>query len=166
MTNLTFQGKPLKIYHELPKVGSKAPDFRLVKKDLSELKLSDLAGKKVLLNIFPSIETQTCAASTKKFNEKYSEHSNTQILCISMDLPFALEGFCQQECIDDGIIPLSAFRNHEFGKDYGVLITEGPLAGLLSRAVVLINEKGEIEYTQHVSELSDEPNYDAVLKLI
>ena len=165
MTNLTFQGNPLKIHHELPKVGSKAPNFCLVKGDLSEVKLSDLAGKKVILNIFASIDTPTCATSTKKFHEKAADKNNLEILCISMDLPFAQGRFCSAEKID-GVMAVSAFRNHEFGKDYGVVITEGPLAGLFSRAVVLINENGEIEYTEHVSELADEPSYDAVLKLV
>ena len=165
MTNLTFQGNPLKIHGKLPNIGDTAPNFSLVKGDLSDIKLSDLSGKKVILNIFPSIDTPTCANSTKAFNKKASEYNNIEILCVSMDLPFAQGRFCAAEGIKE-VKTVSAFRNPEFGKDYGVIITEGPLAGLFSRAVVLIDENGSIAYTEHVSELADEPNYDAVLKLL
>ena len=162
MTTVTFQGNPLNIHGELPSVGSQAPDFDLVKGDLSSLKLGDLAGKKVILNIFPSIDTPTCATATKKFNEKASEHSDVVIVCVSVDLPFAQGRFCAAEGLDK-VIPVSAFRNDDFGKDYGVVITDGPLAGLFSRAIVLIDESGQVVYTEHVSEVADEPNYDAVL---
>ena len=165
MTTVTFQGNPLKIGGELPSVGSQAPDFDLVKGDLSSLKLIDLAGKKVILNIFPSIDTPTCATATKKFNEKVSKHSDVVIVCVSVDLPFAQGRFCAAEGLDK-IIPVSAFRNDDFGKDYGVVITDGPLAGLFSRAIVLIDESGQVVYTEHVSELGDEPNYDAVLGVL
>jgi thioredoxin-dependent peroxiredoxin len=162
MTTVTFKGNPLSIHGELPSVGSQAPDFDLVKGDLSSLKLGDLAGKKVILNIFPSIDTPTCSTSTKKFNEKASEHENVVILCVSVDLPFAQGRFCAAEELDK-VIPVSAFRNDDFGKDYGVVIADGPLAGLFSRAIVLIDESGKVIYTEHVSELGDEPNYGAVL---
>ena len=165
MTTVTFQGNPLKIGGELPSVGSLAPDFELVKGDLSSLKLTDLAGKKVILNIFPSMDTPTCATATKKFNEKVSKHSNVVIVCASVDLPFAQGRFCAAEGLDK-VIPVSAFRNDDFGKDYGVIITDGPLTGLFSRAIVLIDESGQVVYTEHVSELGDEPNYDAVFGVL
>ncbi len=165
MTSITVQGKPLKTIGELPLVGSLAPDFTLTKVDLSEISLQDFHGKKIILSIFPSVDTPTCANAERYFNEKANQLPNTVILCISVDLPFAQKRFCAAEGLTH-VIPASAFRHPEFGKAYGVTISEGPLASLLSRAIVIIDEHGKVIYTQQVSELSAEPNYDEVLATI
>lgn len=134
-------------------------DFELLKTDLSTVKLSDFAGKKIILNIFPSIDTGTCATSVRKFNTKANELENTVVLCVSRDLPFAQKRFCGAEGLEN-VHPLSDFRTGKFGDDYGLTITTGPLAGLHSRVVIVINENGEIIYTEQVSEIADEPNYN------
>ncbi|MCK5676283.1 MAG: thiol peroxidase [Verrucomicrobia bacterium] len=133
-----------------------------VKTDLSECTLAELAGKKVVLNIFPSIDTGVCAASTRRFNQEASALENTVVVCISADLPFALGRFCGAEGLED-VVPVSIFRNPGFGIEYGVTITDGPLAGLLSRAVVVIDESGNVAYTEQVPEITQEPNYEAAL---
>ena len=163
MTKITFQGNPLNIAGSLPNIGSKAPNFDLVGDDLSSITLNSLKGKKVLLNIFASIDTPTCAIATKKFNDDAAKHSDLVVLCVSVDLPFALARFSQENNLSH-IKNASAFRDKNFGKDYGVEIIDGPLKGILSRAVVLIDANGSVIYTEHVSELADEPNYSAVLK--
>ncbi len=162
---INFQGKPVKTAGMLPKVGTEAPKFTLVKTDLSPIQLNDLSGKHCILNIFISIDTSVCATSTRKFNEAASKMSNTSILCVSMDLPFALKRFCGAENLNN-VIPVSAFRDPEFGKNYGVTIMEGPLAGLLSRAIVIIDPKGKILHTEQVPEIGDEPNYQAALDVL
>ncbi len=162
MASITLQGNPINTLGELPRVGSTAPEFSALKTDLSEYSLRDLKGKKVVLNIFPSIDTGTCAASTHHFNKEAGALENTVVLCVSVDLPFALGRFCGAEGLDD-VVPLSTFRNPEFGNSYGVTIVDGPLAGLLSRAVVVIDETGKIIYTEQVSEIVNEPNYVAAL---
>lgn len=162
MATITLKGNPIHTVGTLPSLSSAAPEFTLTKTDLSELSLKDLKGKYVILNIFPSLDTPTCAKSVKTFNAKANEVPNAQILCISMDLPFAQSRFCGAEGLDK-VIPVSAFRHPEFAQTYGVKITDGPLAGLLSRAIVVLNPKHEVIYTEQVKEIADEPNYAAAL---
>ncbi|MCF7847816.1 MAG: thiol peroxidase [Kiritimatiellales bacterium] len=162
MATIALKGNPVSTIGELPSTGSAAPAFSAVKTDLSECALSDLAGKQVILNIFPSIDTGVCAASTHRFNKEADELENTVVVCVSADLPFALGRFCGAEGLED-VVPVSIFRNPDFGKDYGVTITDGPLAGLLSRAVVVIDGSGNVVYTEQVPEITQEPNYDAAL---
>lgn len=161
MSSITLQGKPCHTIGTLPAVGTKAPDFTLTKTDLSDIHLADFAGKTIILNIFPSIDTPTCAIAAKKFNEKANQLANTVVLCVSADLPFAQKRFCAAEGLNQ-IIPASIFRHPEFGTSYGVKVIDGPITGLLSRAVVIINEKGQVIYTQQVAEISAEPDYAAV----
>lgn len=162
---ITFQGKPVNTFGKHPSIHSNAPDFTLVKTDLSPLTLQSLKGKNVILNIFVSIDTSVCAASVKRFNEEAAKHPDTTVLCISMDLPFALKRFCGAENLNN-VLAVSAFRNPEFGKNYGVVIIDGPLEQLLSRAVVLINPAQEIVYCEQVPEITHEPNYEAVLSAL
>lgn len=162
MTKITFKGNPINTVGTLPAIGKPAPDFTLTKTDLNEVSLKDFRGKKVILNIFPSLDTPTCAMSVRKFNEEAARLKNTVVLCISADLPFAQQRFCGAEGLKN-VIPLSVFRHPEFGKNYGVLIIDGPLAGLLSRAVVIIDETGKIIYTQQVPEITQEPDYQSAL---
>lgn len=162
MASITLGGNPIHTNGELPKTGSKATDFKLVKNDLSVVSLADFAGSKLVLNIFPSVDTGTCAASVRKFNEKASQLENTKVLCISRDLPFAQKRFCGAEGLEN-VVNLSDFNDGNFGKNYGLEITDGPLAGLHSRVVVVIDENGTITYTEQVNEIADEPNYDAAL---
>ena len=162
MAKITLKGSPIETVGELPAVGSKAPAFTLVKTDLSEATLGDYAGKKLVLNIFPSIDTPTCATSVRTFNETVSNLDNTVVLCIAADLPFAFTRFCGAENIKN-VESASVFRSPAFGKDYGVTFSTGPLLGLLSRAVVVIDESGKVAYTEQVSEIADEPNYEAAL---
>jgi len=161
MAKITFKGTPIQTAGELPAKGSVAPEFTLVKQDLSETGLADYKGKRLVLNIFPSIDTGVCAMSVRKFNEKAAALKNTAVLCVSMDLPFAQSRFCGAEGIKN-VVSVSAFRS-AFGEHYGVTIADGPLAGLLSRAVVVINESGKVVYTEQVPEIAQEPNYDAAL---
>ncbi|WP_417552917.1 thiol peroxidase [Marinomonas fungiae] len=161
MATVTLQGNPIETVGELPRVGVHAPNFELVKTDLSTTSLSDYSGKKLVLNIFPSVDTGVCAASVRKFNEALSSLENTVVLCVSADLPFALARFCGAEGLEN-VVSGSSFRAN-FGKDYGVEFVTGPLTGLLSRSVVVINEQGEVVYTEQVSETAEEPNYDAAL---
>ena len=146
--------------------GTKAPDFNLVKNDLSEYTLNENKGKYVVLNIFPSLDTGVCAMSVRRFNEMAAALPNTTVLCISKDLPFAQSRFCTVEGIEN-VVPLSDFRNtSSFGEAYGVLMKDGPLQGLLARAVVVINPQGEVVYSELVPEITQEPDYEAVLKVI
>jgi len=161
MTTVTLKGNQLETAGELPKVGSTAPAFTLVKHDLSEVSLQDFKGKKLVLNIFPSIDTGTCAMSVRTFNQKAAELDNTAVLCISMDLPFALGRFCGAEGIDK-VSTASGFRS-PFGEDYGLTFTTGPLKGLYSRSVIVIDESGKVLYTEQVKETTNEPNYEAAL---
>lgn len=165
MATVTLQGKTQQTVGDLPKVGTQAPNFTLTKTDLSEVSLSDFSGKKILLSLFPSLDTGTCATAMRRFNEQCNTMENVVVLCISADLPFAQKRFCAAENLNN-VIPLSTFRHPDFGKHYGVLLNSGPLAGLLSRAVVLINEQGKVAYTELVPEIATEPNYDAVLNAI
>ncbi len=147
---------------QLPAVGSAAPDFTLVKNDLSEVSLKDLKGKTVILNIFPSIDTGVCAASVRKFNKEAAALSNTIVLAISADLPFATGRFCTTEGIEN-VEPASVFRSPEFAKAYGVLMLDGPLKGLLARSVVVVDADGKVKYTELVPETTQEPNYESAL---
>lgn len=162
MALISLEGNPVKTVGELPEIGSLAPGFSAVKTDLFDFSLAELAGKKIVLNIFPSIDTGVCAASTRHFNEKAGKLSNTVVVCISADLPFSLGRFCGAEGLDD-VVPVSIFRNPDFGNNYGVTIADSPLAGLLSRAVVVIDESGKVVYTEQVPEITQEPNYEAAL---
>ena len=165
MTKITLKGNPFKTVGKLPKVGKKAPKFSLIKADLSKAKLKDFKGSKVVLNIFPSIDTGTCAASVRKFNEEAAKLENTKVLCVSRDLPFAQARFCGAEGLEN-VITLSDFSKGKFGKAYGLTIKNGPLANLHSRAIVIINEEGIVTYTQQVPEIVDEPNYEDALKAL
>lgn len=162
MATVTLGGNPIHTSGELPKTGSKAPDFKLVKTDLSMATLADFAGSKVVLNIFPSIDTGTCATSVRTFNAKASTLENTKVLCISRDLPFAQKRFCGAEGLEN-VINLSDFNTGSFGKDYGLEITDSVLAGLHSRVVIVLDENGIIKYAEQVPEIADEPNYESAL---
>ena len=162
MASITLKGSTISTVGELPTLGDIAPPFSGVKDDLSECKLSDLSGKKVVLNIFPSIDTGVCATSARRFNQDAGSLDNTVVLCVSADLPFALGRFCGAEGLKD-VVPVSVFRNPEFGSGYGVTIADGPLAGLLSRAVVVIDESCKVVYTEQVPEITQEPSYEAAL---
>lgn len=162
MAAITLGGNPINTSGELPKVGSKAIDFKLVKGDLSIATLADFTGSKLVLNIFPSIDTGTCATSVRKFNEKASALANTKVLCISRDLTFAQSRFCGAEGLEN-VINLSDFNTGAFGKDYGLEISDSVLAGLHSRVIIVIDENGVISHTEQVGEIANEPNYDAAL---
>lgn len=164
MATVTLKGNPLETVGNLPAAGSKAPAFTLVKQDLSEVSLKDFQGKKLVLNIFPSIDTPTCALSVRTFNQQASELENAQVLCVSMDLPFALGRFCGAEGISK-VGVASGFRS-SFGLDYGLAFANGPLKGLYSRSIVVIDENGKVVYTEQVKETAQEPNYEAALKAL
>ena len=164
MSTITFHGDPVKTYGTLPAVGERLKDFTLVSGDLSEKHLSDFKGKNIILNIFPSINTGVCATSVRKFNEEASKLDNTVVLCISKDLPFAQSQFCAAEGIEN-VVMLSDFRSN-LGEEYGVQMTEGPLKGLLSRAIIVVNPEGKVTYTEQVAEVTDEPNYEAALNTL
>ncbi|MGZ3771596.1 MAG: thiol peroxidase [Bdellovibrio sp.] len=164
MANIKFKGNLAHTSGELPKVGTKALNFKLVKNDLSEASLESFAGKNKVLNIFPSVDTPTCATSVRKFNEVAAKIPNTVVLNISMDLPFAQKRFCGTEGIATAET-LSAFRS-SFGKDYGLLMTDTPLVGLCSRAVIIISVDDKILYTEQVVEIGSEPNYEAALNSV
>ncbi|MFT6388271.1 MAG: thiol peroxidase [Cellvibrionaceae bacterium] len=161
MATVKLQGNEINTNGNLPSTGNSAPSFVLVKDDLSETSLQDYAGKRVVLNIFPSIDTPTCQVSVRTFNEKASQLENAAVLCVSADLPFAQKRFCGSEGIEN-VVNASSFRS-SFGEDYGIHLTTGPLTGLLARAVVVINTDGKVLYTELVEEVADEPNYDAAL---
>ncbi|NNM84498.1 MAG: thiol peroxidase [Phycisphaerales bacterium] len=165
MATVTFKGSPIHTSGNLPATGAAAPDFTLTRADLSELPLKELAGKWVVLNIFPSIDTSVCATSVRKFNEQASAHPNATVLCASQDLPFALKRFCGAEGLAK-VHPVSAFRHAEFGQRYGLTISDGPLAGLLARAVVVIDPAGKVAYSQLVPEIAQEPDYAAALAAV
>ena len=165
MTQVTFRENPVHIAASLPKVGSAAPDFKLVKTDLSSASLGEYRGKRVVLNIFPSLDTPVCAASVRRFNVEAAKLDNTVVLCISRDLPFAQKRFCAAEGINN-VIAVSEYRDSSFSDAYGIRILDGPLAGLFSRAIVVINEKGTVTYTEQVPEITREPDYDKALAAI
>jgi len=162
MAKITFKGTPTTTQGDLPRPGSPAPDFALTKTDLSDVTLSDFKGKRVVLNIFPSVDTPVCATSVRRFNQEASKLDNCVVLCVSRDLPFAQARFCGAEGLN-AVVSVSDFRTGSFGGRYGVAIAEGPLKGLLSRAVVIVDEKGKVVYTQQVPEIAEEPDYAAAL---
>lgn len=164
MATVTLQGNPFETLGELPAVGTQAPNFELVKTDLSVATLSDFSGSNLVLNIFPSIDTGTCATSVRKFNEKAVSLDNTKVLCVSADLPFAHARFCGAEGIEN-VATGSSFRG-SFGSDYNVAFSTGPLTGLLSRAIVVIDGSGKVIHVEQVAETADEPNYDAALAVL
>ncbi|MDD7587174.1 MAG: thiol peroxidase [Corynebacterium glucuronolyticum] len=161
MAEVTFQGNEVTTSGELPVVGDKLPDFTVVAGDLSDISPADFAGKNLVINIFPSVDTGVCAQSVRTFNEKASSLDNTTVLCVSRDLPFALERFCAAEGLDN-VVTASDFR-HGFGEKLGVEQVSGPLAGLLARAVVVADAEGKVIYTQLVPEIGEEPNYEEAL---
>ncbi|MCR6630627.1 MAG: thiol peroxidase [Magnetospirillum sp.] len=163
MATVTLKGNPIHTAGELPAVGSAAPDFALVKTDLSAVSLKDLAGKTVVLSIFPSVDTPTCATSVRRFNAELDKLGDVTVLCASADLPFAHKRFCGAEGLDR-VLSVSDLRDKDFGKRYGIAIVDGPLAGLLARSVVVIGGDGKVKYTQLVPEVADEPDYEAALK--
>ena len=165
MAAITLGGNPIHTNGELPKTGTKAPHFEMIKTDLSIAKLSDYAGTRLVLNIFPSIDTGTCAASVRAFNAKASGLENTKVLCISRDLPFAQKRFCGAEGLEN-VENLSDFNTGHFGKEYGLEITDSVVKGLHSRVVIVIDENGTIAYTEQVPEIANEPNYDNALAVL
>ncbi|OLP00261.1 lipid hydroperoxide peroxidase [Mycolicibacterium porcinum] len=160
MAQITFKGNPINTVGDLPAVGSPAPSFSVTGTDLGAVTSDQFAGKSVLLNIFPSVDTGICAASVRTFNERAAAAGAT-VLCVSKDLPFALSRFCGAEGIEN-VVTASAFRD-SFGEDYGITMADGPMAGLLGRAVVVIGADGKVAYTELVPEIVQEPNYDAAL---
>ena len=163
MAQITLHDNPINTIGSLPAINTKAPAFQLTNTDLSDASLNDFAGKRVVLNIFPSIDTGVCATAVRRFNAEAEKLENTSVLCISADLPFAQARFCGAEGLDR-VISLSAMRDRKFGEDYGVTIIDGPLAGLFSRAVVIVDENGNIIYTEQVPEITQEPDYETALK--
>jgi thiol peroxidase len=159
MAKITFKGNAVNTNGQLPAVGSKAPDFKLVGAGLNELSLADYKGKRVVLNIFPSLDTGVCATSVRQFNKWVSDKENTVVICVSKDLPFAQSRFCGAEGLNN-VITASDFRYNNFATDYGVLMTDGPLAGLMARSVVAIDENGKVTYTELVPEIVQEPVYE------
>jgi len=162
MAQITLKGNPCNTSGELPAVGGGAPNFSLVAGDLSEKTLADFSGKKVIFNIIPSLDTPVCAVSAKTFNEKVGQLGNAVVVNVSADLPFAQKRFCESNQVEH-VHNLSCFRNSQFGQDYGVQIVDGPLAGLLARAIVVVDEQGGVSYTELVPEIAQEPNYEAAL---
>jgi thiol peroxidase len=165
MATVTFKGTEFNTNQDLPAVGNQAPDFQLVAGDLSDVSLTNYGGKKKLLNIVPSLDTPVCAVSTRKFNEHAKAHPDTVVLIVSADLPFAQGRFCTGEQLEN-VVPLSMMRSRNFAKDYGVLLQDGPLAGLTARAVVVLDENDKVVYRQLVPEIADEPDYDAALNAL
>ena len=165
MATITFKGNPLHTNGDLPNIGDKASDFKLVDKDLTERSLADFAGKKKLLNIVPSLDTSVCAASAKKFNDYTEDRGDTVMLMISADLPFAAARFAGAEGVKK-VIPLSMIRSKDFAKDYGVLIQDGPLTGLAARAVVVLDQNDQVIYAELVPEIAQEPNYTKALEAL
>lgn len=162
MATTTLHGTPFNTNGNLPAVGSTAPDFVLVDADLADVGLDRFAGQRKVLNIVPSLDTPTCQASTRRFNEAASKLDNTVVLIVSADLPFAQKRFCETDGLDD-VVPLALMRNKDFASDYGVLLVDGPLAGVTARAVLVLDEDNVVKHAELVTEIADEPNYDAAL---
>lgn len=164
METVFLQGNPMHLVGELPVAGSIAPDFTLTADDLSDIRLSDFNGKRLVLNIFPSIDTDVCAASVRRFNKEASELENTRVICVSMDLPFAAGKFCAANGINN-VITASAFRS-DFGKEYGVEIVDGPMRGLFARCLVVLNEEGKVIATSLCDQITEEPDYELVKQVL
>jgi thiol peroxidase len=165
MSQVTLGGNPIEVGGAFPSVGQKAPEFSLVGNDLKPVSLADFAGKRKVLNIVPSLDTPTCATSTRKFNEAAAQLQNTAVIVVSGDLPFAATRFCTTEGIEN-VVTASTFRGHEFAQAYGVDITSGPLTGLTARAVVVVDENDKVVHAELVGEIKNEPNYDAALSAL
>ncbi len=165
MPTITLRGTPTRVVGEIPKPGTVAPVFRLVSKELKDTFLHDFAGKRKVLNVFPSVDTPTCAISVQKFNQRAADLPNAVVLCISSDLPFAQARFCGANSISN-VVMLSMMRGRNFSKDYGLLIGDGPLMGLSARAVIVLDESNMVLYSELVPELANQPNYDAVIKAL
>jgi thiol peroxidase len=165
MAEITLKGNKIHTNGELPKVGAKAPDFRLTDKDLKDCSLLTWAGKKKLISIVPSLDTPVCAMSTKKFNDHARQHPDTVILTVAADLPFAMKRFCGDEGLEN-VVPLSLMRDKKFAEDYGVLITDGPLAGITARAIVVLSAEDTVKYVELVPEIAQEPDYDTALRAL
>jgi thiol peroxidase len=165
MATITLKGNPIETVGELPAIGTMAPEAALTQADLNDILLADLKGSRLVLNVFPSIDTRVCAASVRAFNQQAAQLDNTKVLCISADLPFAQARFCGAEGIEN-LMMLSTFRHDVFGSAFGLTIKTGPLAGLLSRAIIVIDETGQIIYNEQVPEIAQEPNYSAALASI
>lgn len=165
MAKTKLKGNPVNTFRRLPRRGSRASDFVLTANDLSDHRLADYSGKKILLNIFPSVDTAVCAMSVRTFNAEAAKVKNAAILCVSRDLPFALGRFCGAEGIDK-VVTLSELRNRDFGKAYGLEMIDGPMAGLLARAVIIIDAEGRVAYTELVDDITHEPNYTAAMKAL
>jgi thiol peroxidase len=165
MANITLRGTPIHTNGDLPAVGAKAPDFKLTAGDLKDVSLADYKGKKKVLNIVPSLDTPTCATSTRKFNERAGKLPDTVVLIVSADLPFAAKRFCTVEGLQN-VVPLSLMRDKKFAQDYGVLIQDGAMAGLTARAVVVLDQNDKVVYRQLVPEIAQEPDYDSALKTL
>lgn len=162
MAQITFKGNPFNTAGSLPKVGGAAPDFKVTKADLSDASVGDFKGKRVVLNIFPSIDTPVCAASVRRFNQEAANLKNTVVLCVSKDLPFAQKRFCAAEGLEN-VLTASEFKDTSFSDAYKVKIVDGPLAGLFSRAIVVVDESGKVTYTEQVAEIAQEPDYAKAL---
>ncbi len=165
MATITLQGNEIHTYGNLPEIGTSAPDFVLVNKDLEDVSLSSFPGKKKIISIVPSLDTPVCATSMKKFNDYAKEHEDTVILVVAADLPFAMSRFCGAEELDN-VIPLSIMRSNEFSRDYGVLIEDGPLAGITARALLVLDQDNSVVYTELVGEIADEPDYEAAMQAL
>jgi thiol peroxidase len=165
MATVTLKGNPIHTIGELPVIGTQVPEFKVVKTDLSTLQAQDLKGKKVVYNIFPSLDTDVCAASVRKFNASASQLENTTVVCVSKDLPFAHKRFCTVEGLNN-VVSASDFRDGSFGSSFGVVLTDGPLAGLMARSIVVTDENGKVVYTELVPEIVQEPDYEAALKAL
>lgn len=165
MATITLKGNEIHTAGELPRVGSKAPDFTLTDRELNDVSLSRWMGKKKLISIFPSIDTPVCALSTKKFNDYARTHDDTVMLMVSADLPFAQKRFCSDEGLDN-VVPLSTMRSKDFGRNYGVEISDGPMAGITARAVVVLDENDTVVHSELVPEIGEEPDYQAALKAL
>lgn len=165
METIYFQGQPCHTYGTLPRIGDKAHCYTLVRPDLTEINCADFRGKWVVLNVFPSLDTPVCAASVRRFNQEAANLENTVVLCVSMDLPFAAARFCTAEGID-GVIAASAFRSPMFGQKFGLQIVDGPLAGLLARTVIVLDQQRNVIYSDLVEEITDEPNYDEAIDVL
>jgi thiol peroxidase len=163
MAQVTLGGNPCNTSGALPAVGTPAPGFQLTKNDLSDVSLADYRGRKLVLNIFPSIDTPVCATSVRKFNEQAAQHGDASVLCISADLPFAHKRFCAAEGIGNVVTLSTLRRGGAFGQDYGVRLVDGPLEGLLARAVVVVGTDGMVKHAELVADIKSEPNYDAAL---
>lgn len=165
METVYFQGTPCHTYGTVPAAGQQAPCFQFTTKDLAEIRCSDFPGKRIVLNVFPSLDTPVCAASVRRFNQEAANLKDTVVICVSMDLPFAMSRFCSTEGIEN-VIAASAFRSPEFGQKYGLQIVDGPLAGLLARAVIVIDQDRKVIYRDLVEEITNEPNYEGAISVL